>query len=134
MHVDLVGRWTQARGVAGFSAGRLTMFALGHGGLDEGWRRRFRLGLQLLAELGNRSPQRRVVIEKLLVLLLELGQLPAVILALGELLAQALVLLPQTAVLIPEEIVALKQWSAIHGACRLTTRQELRAQQKATGR
>ena len=110
------------------------MFAVAHRGLDEGWRRRPRLSLELLTQLRHLSAQGCVVGDDLLVLLLELGQLPAVILALRQLLPQSLVLLPQTLILVPEKIVTRKQASAIHGTCTLTPSLPWRAHQKATGR
>jgi len=107
----------------------------GHGcGLDERRRRRFGSALELLAELGNLSPQRCILLNGPLVLLLQQSQLPALILALGQLLPQDLILLPQALILNPEKVIALKQSSAIHGAIRLKFLLASRHQQKTTGR
>jgi hypothetical protein len=134
VHVDLDGRWTQRCGVAGFSAGGFASFAFGHGGLDESRRPRFGSGLKLLAKLGNLSPQRGILLEGALMLVLERSQLTALILALRELLPQGLILLPQALILNPEKVVALEQSSAIHGAIRLNVLAASRYQQKTTGR
>jgi hypothetical protein len=134
VHVDLRWSWTQRCGMAGFLAGGFAVFAFGHGGLDESRRRRLGWGFKLLAELGNLSPQRCIVLEGALMLVLERSQLTALILALGQLLPQAGVLLTQTAILVPEKVVALEHSSAIHGAIRLNLLAPSRDQQKTTER
>ena len=134
VHVDARWRRPQRRGVAGFLARRLAVLALGDGGLDEGWRRRRSFGFELLAQLRHLPAQRCILFDGTLVFLLELGQLPAVIFALGQLLPQKFVLLAQALNLSPEKIVALKQASAIHDACSLIPQRRWRDQRKATGR
>jgi hypothetical protein len=134
VHVDLRRRWTQRCGVACFSSRFLRMLFLRCGRLDEGRRRRFRSGLELLAELGNLSPQRCILLDGALMLPLQGSQLTALILALVQLLPQGLIFLPQALILNPEKVVALEQSSAIHGAIRLNFLPASRYQQKTTGR
>src|SRR5205823_14161972 len=112
----------------------LRMLFLRCGRFDEGRRRGFGSGLELLAELGDLSPQRCIFIKRALMLLLESSQLPAPILALAQLLSQELILLPQALILHPEKVIALEQPSAIHGAIKLNAFPASRHHQKATGR
>ena len=67
-------------------------------------------------------------------LVLQSGQLAALVFALGQLLPQELILLAQALILNPEKVVVLQQSSAIHGHIRLSSPPPSRYQQKATGR